>query len=425
MKGTVHKRPLKSGEVRWAYSFFAGWIEKDGVRIRDQRTKSGFATKREAEYALRNAIEEQQRTPVAERTIPTFADFFERWDRECFSRQCAPKTAERYRELGQYFLRLFGDVALDQLENMTMELQAAVNQLSDHGGQATKKYPKGRPLAEKTVRNAAFLVQGCLDQALDWGLISKNPMEKVKKPKVPRRRPKVIDRGGLDSLLRKTAGTHIFPLIVVGAATGMRRGELLALQWADLDWDKGVLEVSKSLEETKQGLRVKSTKSGESRRFFIPANVLDVLREHQRDQQRDREKYGADYANLDLIFARPDGHYYNPDKLGVRVRRAMQASGLHGVSLHSLRHSHASELLSQGVPITAVAERLGHASPNITLSIYSHALPADNQAAAKLWNDAMADVIQESRKEAQRKRMLANVSAEDREKKIIPIKSAS
>ena len=103
----------------------------------------------------------------------------------------------------------------------------------------------------------------------------------------------------------------------------------------------------------------------------------------------------------------------------------MRAAGLSGITLHSLRHSHASELLSDGVPITAVAERLGHASPNITLAIYSHALPVDNQAAAKVWNDAMTDVIQESRKEAQRKRMLANVSAEDRDKKIIPIKSAS
>jgi integrase len=107
--------------------------------------------------------------------------------------------------------------------------------------------------------------------------------------------------------------------------------------------------------------------------------VLGVLREHQGQQEEDRRMYGPDYAELGLIFARPDGHYYNPDKVGTRVRTALRAAGLHGVSLHSLRHSHASELLSQGAPITAVAERLGHASPNITLSIYSHALPADNQ----------------------------------------------
>ena len=89
--------------------------------------------------------------------------------------------------------------------------------------------------------------------------------------------------------------------------------------------------------------------------------------------------YGSDYANLNLVFARPDGQHHNPDKLGVRIRRVMQSAGLTGVSLHSLRHSHASELLSKGAPITAVAERLGHASPNITLGICSHAF-ADGQS---------------------------------------------
>ena len=103
--------------------------------------------------------------------------------------------------------------------------------------------------------------------------------------------------------------------------------------------------------------------------------------------------YGADYANLNLMFARPDGQYPTPSNFGKRISKLMRSAGLADVTLHSLRQSHASELLSQGAPITAVSERLGHASPNITLGIYSHALPADNAAAAKLWNDAMADVI--------------------------------
>jgi integrase len=265
------------------------------------------------------------------------------------------------------------------------------------------------------VQHIAFVIHGCLKQAADWDIIPKNPMLKVKKPKVPRRRPKVVDREGFNALLAKCADRRIFPLIVLAAATGMRRGELLALEWADLDWDKATLEVSKSLEETKAGLRIKGTKSGHTRRFAVPVEVLDVLREHQRD----RELYGADYARLNLVFARPDGQYYNSDKLGLRVRRAMQAAGLHGVSLHSLRNSHASELLSQEAPITAVAERLGHASPNITLGIYSHALPADNQATAKLWNDAMASVIQESRKT----RRLSQVITEGSGKKLIILKS--
>jgi integrase-like protein len=86
----------------------------------------------------------------------------------------------------------------------------------------------------------------------------------------------------------------------------------------------------------------------------------------------------------------------------------MRKVGLQSVSLHSLRHSYASSLLSNGVPIAVVAQRLGHRDQNITLSIYSHALPADTKAAAKIWNDAMADVIAETRKPGA-ERMLANV----------------
>jgi integrase len=305
-----------------------------------------------------------------------------------------------------------------------MGLTDAVNQLSDHGGQVSKQHPKGRPLAPKTVRHIAFLVQDCLEQAVDWELIAKNPMRKVKKPKVPRRRPKIVERTGFDRLLRETEERRLYPFVLLDAATGMRRGEMCALEWTDLNWDRGVLEVSKSLEETKAGLRIKSTKSGETRRIVLPAEVLDALRAHQRDQDRDRELHGGDYAKLGLIFARPDGQYYNPDKQGRRVREAMRRAGLAGVTLHSLRHTHASELLSQGAPITAVAERLGHASPNITLSIYSHALPADNQAAAKLRNDTMAGRIGDSRKR-RAAGGLSQVINKRGEKTVIPIKSAS
>jgi integrase len=235
----------------------------------------------------------------------------------------------------------------------------------------------------------------------------------------------VLDCASLDALFSKVSSTRLFPFILLGASTGMRRGELLALEWTDLDWQKNELEVSKSLEQTKRGLRIKGTKSEETRRFSIPSEVIQVLREHQRRQEQDRQLYSDTYADLNLIFARPDGQYYSPDRIGARVTEAMRSIGLQGVSLHSLRHSHASELLSNGAPITAVSERLGHASPNITLAIYSHALPADNQAAAKLWNDAMAEVVQKNREKMVRSGSLAKSSTKDREGNVIPIKSAS
>ena len=424
MRGTVYKRRNRTGRIRWAYIFDLG---KDENGQRRQLTKSGFKTEREAQAALDKARVDHRDQPARpeEKIIPAFAEFFERYHSECVARECAPKTVERTHELAQYAIKLFGDAPLNVLT--AEQLTLAVNRLLDHGGRVTKQHPKGRPLAPKTVRHIAFLVQACLEKAVDWDILIKNPMKKVKKPRVPRRRPKVVDRGGFDQLLQDTAGLSVYPVIVLDNATGMRRGELAAVEWPDLDWDSGILEISKSLEETKAGLRVKGTKSGETRRIKIPVEVLEVLREHKREQDRQRELFGPDYANLNLIFAKPDGGYYSPDKLGTRIRAAMRKAGLTGVSLHSLRHSHASQLLSNGAPITAVSERLGHASPAITLSIYSHALPADNEAAAKLWNDAMADVIQASRQEASaRKRgRLANVSADSEKIRVIPLKSAS
>jgi hypothetical protein len=189
-------------------------------------------------------------------------------------------------------------------------------------------------------------------------------------------------------------------LIVFASATGCRRGELLALQWTDVNEETGELLVSKSLEQTRAGLRVKGTKSDEPRHFPVPEWALDVLRDHHREQDEDRRLWGPDYKPHGLIFCQPNGSYYSPDRVGARVVEVMRKVGLADVSLHDLRHSHASALLSKGVPIAVVAERLGHADQNITLSIYSHAIPADSRAAARIWNDAMADVITGARKPA-------------------------
>jgi len=135
----------------------------------------------------------------------------------------------------------------------------------------------------------------------------------------------------------------------------------------------------------------------------VPEWALEVLNQHRAEQEKDRAMFGQSYANNDLIFCQPGGQYYSPDREGARVSELMRKVGLHGVTLHSLRHSHASILLSKGVPISVVSERLGHADQNITLSIYSHALPADSRAAARIWNESMADVILTATGESQRK----------------------
>jgi integrase len=370
--------------------------------------KTGFQTKAEAEAALRGAVEHRDRErelkqlKEAEAAIqkagPRFAEYFAYWLKEHATRRCAPKTLERYHELGDYLTRHMGDVHLNEMT--TAKIQEAVHRLSDHGGRRTDAHPSGRPLAPKTVRHIGTLLYTVLSDADRLGVLKiPHPManKRVLLPKLPRRKPAVLDQTKLQMLFDRARDTRLFPFIVLAASTGCRRGELLALQWTDLDMCTGLLSISKSLEQTKAGLRVKSTKSEEPRRLGVPEWALQVVREHRDKQDGDRRLFGADYIDNNLIFCQPNGSYYSPDRLGARVVELMRKEGLQGVSLHSLRHSHASILLSKGVPAAVVSERLGHADQNITLSIYSHALPADTHAAAKIWNASMAEVLAHAR----------------------------
>jgi len=221
--------------------------------------------------------------------------------------------------------------------------------------------------------------------------------QRIRLPKLEKREATIVENPRLVALLELAETTRLYALLVLADASGCRHGELLALLWPD--FQTGAMNVTKSLEETKAGLRVKSTKSGKDRRLVLPAFALDALRAHKLVQDRDKELYGSDYEDNGLIFCRPDGSYYKPDKVSVRVTELARKCGLPpGVGLHALRHTHASGLLSKGVPLPAVSKRLGHANPNITAQIYLHALEANEVAAAKIWNDAMADVISESRK---------------------------
>jgi integrase len=330
MTGTVTKRTRKGGKPSWGYVFDAG-RDESGKRL--QPTKSGFATTKEAGDALRAAIlefeAERDASPPSE--IPVFRLFFERWMQEHVERKCAPKTIERYRELGAYAIRqtlelggqghVLGDVTLDKFGPMQMELM--INALHDRGGQKTKEFLDGRPLSPKTVRHISCVIHGCFEKAVKWRLIEKNPMDGIELPRLVKKAPRVVEKGSVSKLLERSRGTRLYPLILLGLATGARRGELLALQWPDVDFDTGLMNLTKSLEQTKAGLRVKGTKSGEPRRFSVPAAALDVLREHRDEQDRDRMLFGADYHDNLLVFCRPEGGYYSPDRVGARVVELM------------------------------------------------------------------------------------------------------
>ncbi len=383
MRGTIISRTGKDGKKQWGYSFFAGRDER-GKHI--QKVKRGFAKKGEAENALRTAIAYFQKSSAPrDESARTLNELFDESMLNHVQRECTPRTAEAYEEQDGYVLRKIGGVELPKISRNLME--DTIREIADHGGAPTKEHSKGRPLGRKVVRNAGFVLRGCFCYAVHRGYIEANPMDGMKLPKLERnRKPKLVEADEFEKVLRLAAGTRQFPLLVLAEATGLRRGELCALRWTDIDMSTGVMLVDKSVEETKAGgLRIKGTKSDKPRDAVIPAYALAVLKRWKVEQDRDRELYGAEYAGHGLIFCRPDGEYYRPDQVTARVSKAMRKAGIRR-SLHCLRHSHASGLLSKGVPAATVAERLGHSNAAVTLGIYTHALRRDKDVAATVWD---------------------------------------
>jgi integrase len=288
--------------------------------------------------------------------------------------------------LAEYIAPHLGHVKLQDLTALSLE--KTFNHLKDAGGR-NRKTKTARPLSAKTVRHIAGLVNVALSTAVRWKLLKTNPMNAVLLPKVQKKEAHVLDPDQLKWYLDVARACGLYEFLMIDAATGCRRGELLALTWKDVNIFLRELTISKSLEQTKAGLRLKGTKSERPRTISIAGSGVEILNSVRARQERNRAMFGAKYRlDLDLVFCGPDGNYLKPDSVSAKCSLIAKKAGLKSASLHTLRHSHASLLLSNGVPLPTVSKRLGHSSPHVTATIYSHALPNDEQAAAEIWDTA-------------------------------------
>ena len=160
---------------------------------------------------------------------------------------------------------------------------------------------------------------------------------------------RMIDMDTIARVLSSLDRTQLHPPTLLAAATGMRRGELLALRWADVDFDNAILTVSRALQQTKAGLHPKSPKSGRGRQIALPKFATAALRAHKLRQLEERLAAGPSYVVNDLVFCRADGSFWPPDSFTGSFASAMRKSALSGFNFHALRHAHATVLLKAGV----------------------------------------------------------------------------
>ena len=251
-------------------------------------------------------------------------------------------------------------------------------------------------LSARTVHHHHRILSAALKQAVRWRMIAINPAEAVTPPKPEETEIEILNDKELVTLLRAAHGTRSYPAILLAATTGMRRGEVLAVRWRDIDIDAGVLTVNQAVEETKAGLRVKTPKTKRSRRnITLPALTVEALRRHRVRQLEDRLQLGLGRDHDGLVFTDLEGGLVRPPNLTKEFGRIVKRTDIRRVTFHGLRHTHITNLLADGVNAKVVSERAGHSNVAITLQLYGHVIPNMQADAAARVDAALRGTLEE------------------------------
>src|SRR5262245_18608786 len=238
-------------------------------------------------------------------------------------------------------------------------------------------------MSARTVGHAHHVLSAALTRAVENGTIARNVALIRKPPTVEEQETEILSPATIKSILDALADHALYPIASLALATGMGRGELLALRWDDIDFERGAIRVERSVEETRAGLRIKPPKTKRGRRSIsIASDAVTMLREHRKQQLELRLKIGQG-GQPSLVFSTLEGELLSPDNLSRIWRRVCDARKLPRCRFHSLRHTHVSLLIDAGVDILKISRRLGHDKPSTTLNVYGHLVKGDDDAAVR------------------------------------------
>ncbi len=398
-------------------------------------------------------FEERCRTGQVLDTNTRFSDFAEIWMRDYAEKQLEPRTLTRYKELLRRINAAFGNSKINAIQ--PHHLTEFYNNLSEKGIRADIKYKptdkaaelvdgkdltraelsrlagvsvavlrscsagnnvssesaqkiaayfgkdmaelftaqEDKGLSDKTIMHYHRLLSSIFTVAVQWQVIFSNPCDRVKPPKVKRKEARYLDEYEAAELLKALDGEPFKYVVMIQLLlyTGLRRAELLGLEWRDIDYLNRCVHIRRnSLYVADKGTFEGSTKNESSNRVInLPDNAVQLLKEYKRYQDSIILEMGTAWQGTGRLFTTKDGKPMHPDTLSGWFHEFVKRKGLPDVSVHSLRHTHATLMIANGVDIKTVSSRLGHASVTTTGNIYTHAIKSADEAAAEVINDIL------------------------------------
>ena len=392
MAGSIEKR----GENTYRL-VVSGGKNLDGTRCK--KTKTIHGTRKDAEIALAEFITEVNRGLVPEGKSITFEEFFYIWDEKYASKELAPKTYSRYIGILKYrILPYLGSFPLDKIKPTDLmnfydmlENDTQIKRIAKNNGQRTLK-----PLSPKTILEHHRLISAMLQNAVYWQLLPSNPARRVKPPKTKKPKMEFFNDDEckflIQSLMELTGSKLKYKVaILLDIFSGVRRGELIGLEWSDVDFKNETININKSTQYLPEnGIFDKDTKTESSNRIVpIPDYITKTLLEYKEWYDEQKDIWGDKWIESNKLFVQDNGKPMLPDTIGKWFKPYIEELGLPIIKFHGIRHTNATLMIANNVDIATVSARLGHASINTTIKYYVHPLEKNMRKAAYVLQDLL------------------------------------
>ena len=355
-EGSIRKR----SDGRWEGRYTVGYDENGKVKMKNVLGK----TQAEVKEKLKEKIEEAKVLDVSKSESYTVAEWAALWFEVYAKPNIRERTADYYnRYITKHIVPCLGDIKLNKLTGR--QIQKMYNDLLDHGRERVSQKEKNSGLSGTYVHGVHVMLHNCLNRAVKERLLVRNPADDVIVPKIDKKEMKILPPEQVKAYLKAASARGVLPLFYLELTSGLRKGEIAALLWSDLDVENCTLSVTKQLVSSRDGeLKITQPKTAMSVRLIsLPQETVELL----------KEEHTKHPLNIYMFPSPRTGGMYHPDSIVKLHEKILNDAGIEHLRFHDLRHSFATYALQSGADVKTLSCMLGHYSAGFTLNTYCHA----------------------------------------------------